>query len=619
VLSYYHQYSVSFGYSIVGGGSPPAPTTTYLSYGSSTSATITETGSSFWMDSGQSINISASFQVGVGERWISPVTSYPVSEATSITVTLYHQFALTFSYAVVGGGSGYSPPTLTYSTFGASTSVDLPQSPMAFWSDAGSSWAATNPLPGSSASERWETDQITSGTSLSPLASALSYYHQYPVVFAYSVTGGGTGYGNPSINFTQFGAKVSGIQGWADAGSAYSFTNPLPGSSSAERWYSGDSVGSIFVASSVNATYYHQYAFLLKYLVLGGGEYSSPLLNSSFLGTQISPSLSTSQVTYWLDSGSMWSVDSLLAGSNSTQRWTTNQASDGTVGSPVTEGFVYYRQFLSTFAYTVAGGGSPKTPLLTYISYGQPASVALSSQPESFWADSASQWVMPTLLPGSTHEERWIANSSATGKVAGPLTEDLVYVHQYYIDLLSNSVVGGSIRNVTQWYDVGARVTLNATASNGWRFMYWKGTGPGSYNGTEPAPLISVQSAANETAIFYAGLTLHPASNGFLTYSFGSTSGNVSAGSERTLYVPPGTNVTLKATPESFAYIFAGWGENAKGSAPETSLVVFGPQSASANFILDYADISVIAIAIPLIVVLSTYILAVRRWPHRQT
>ncbi len=615
-IAYYHQYSLSVGYTVVGGGSPPVPTVTYLLYGGSTSAAVTVTGSSFWMDSGQSFTVAATSLVGAGERWASPITSYPVSRAGSVTITLYHQYGLTLSYAVVGGGTGYAPPTLTYSPFGASASVAFPQSPTLFWSDAGSSWAATNPLPGSGPSERWETIQNAGGAATSSLTSVLSYYHQYPVVFVYSVIGGGTGYGSPSVDFSEFGVRVSGTQGWADAGSAYSFANPLPGSSSTERWYSGDSVGSISATSPVNATYYHQYAFLLGYSVIGGGGYGDPSLNSSYLGTFALQRLSIPQATYWLDSGSKWSVGSLLAGSDSTQRWSTNQASSGAVLSSVTNSFVYYQQFLSAFAYSVVGGGSPKAPLLTYTSYGQVVRVALSTPSNSFWIDSASRWEMPLLLPGSTHEERWITNSFATGTVAGPLSEDLAYIHQYYLDSRSNSVSGGSFADVTQWYSVGTRVTLNATASGGWRFIYWKGAGSGSYNGTQPVPSISVDGPANETAIFYAGLTLHPDANGYLTYSFGSVSGNASAGSERTVYLPPGTNVSLKATPGSFAYIFAAWAGDAKGGDPRISLVVLRPQSVSASFVLDYQDISVVAVAIPVVVILSTYILAVRRWPR---
>ena len=626
LFAYYHQYSVSVGYSVVGGGSPTAPTLTATQFGSAYMPSLTRSVTAYWLDSGQSWSVTNPLGgSGSTEQWDTSQTvsgtvssSSPTTAGGSLVFAYYHQYALTFSYAVVRGGSGYAPPTLNYSTFGASTSVALTQNPIVFWSDAGSSWTATNPLPGSSASERWQTNQTTNGASTNPATLALSYYHQYPVVFVYSVIGGGTGYGSPSVNFTQFGARVSGTQGWADAGSAYSFTNPLPGSSSTERWYSGDSVGSISATSPVNATYYHQYAFLLRYSVLGGGGYSGPSLNSSYLGASGLQRLSTSQVTYWLDSSKSWSLTNPLGGSGSSERWDTSQTVSGTVGGNVTTVFTYYNQYLYTLSYSITYGGSGySAPTLTSTQFGGSYTPTLTTGVTGYWLDNSATCSVTNPLSGSGSSERW-DTATACPTVSATQTVVFAYVHQYYVDSLSNSVLGGSIRNVTQWYNSGTRVILNATASDGWRFMYWKGVGSASYNGTESAPPISVDSPANETAIFYAGLTLHPDTNGYLTYSFGSVSGNVSAGSEYTVYVPPGTNVSLKATPESFAYVLAAWAGDAKGGDPETSLVILGPQSASASFVLDYADISVVVVAIPLVVVLSIFILAVRRWPRGQ-
>jgi hypothetical protein len=630
-VAYYHQYDVSVRYSVVGGGSPPGPTVAYLSYGSISSEAVAATGSSFWMDSGQSFTFSGS-QAGTGERWASPNTSYQVSGAGPFTITLYNQYALGLSYEVVGGGSGYLPPTLNYSSFDKPASVNLSTSTAVFWADAESGWSATNPLPGSGASERWQTDKATNGTSTGSALITLSYYNQYLMAFGYSVTDGETGYGSPSVSFTQFGSAyrsnlttTATTAYWLDSGQAWSVTKALGGSGPTERWATQTASGTVSETSPTKAggslvfTYYNQLALVYSYAIGGGGSPTAPGLSCTQFGGVNASSLTTSAATYWCDNTHTWTVSpNPLTGSSTTERWESSLTLTGTVVATVATVFTFYNQYSFTLSYSVTDGGSPKTPTLTATQFGSAYTPTLTTTATAYWLDSGQAWSVTNPLGGSTHEERWITNSSAMGTAAGPLSEDLAYLHQYYVDSGPTSVLGGSVRNVTQWYKSGTRVTLNATESDGWRFTYWKGAGSGSYNGTEPAPLMSIDGPANETAIFYAGLTIRSNTNGYVTYSFGSVSRNVSAGTASTVYVPPGTNVSLKATPGSFAYVFGTWAGATKGDNPETTLVVSGPQSVSASFALDYADIDVVAITIPLVVVLATYILAVRRWPRGQ-
>lgn len=114
----------------------------------------------------------ASYSLGAGQTLH---LSFPI---TKVPVTL--------SYSVVGGGSGYSPPILTYTSNGQVVTSVLGTTPTTFSVDTGSSWTITSTLLGSSSTERWSTLQAVSGTASSAQTINLVYYHQ----FYLSVTGG---------------------------------------------------------------------------------------------------------------------------------------------------------------------------------------------------------------------------------------------------------------------------------------------------------------------------------------------------------------------------------------------------------------------------------------------
>jgi len=112
---------------------------------------------------------------------------------------------LTVSYSVVGGGTGFTPPVLTYSSNGSKTTATLSTSATQYHVDQGSTWNVTAQLTGSSVSERWETDQSSTGVAKSAQSVNLVYYHQFLVNFAFSVSGGGSGYVPPALRTTRSG------------------------------------------------------------------------------------------------------------------------------------------------------------------------------------------------------------------------------------------------------------------------------------------------------------------------------------------------------------------------------------------------------------------------------
>lgn len=182
---------------------------------------------------------------------------------------------LTLSYSV-SGDSGYAAPTFSFKSNGFQQSVQLTTSPTIYAVDVGSSWSITNELTGSTSTERWITNQPVNGTASNQTIS-FHYYHQYLVIFNYSVIGGGAGYSLPNVNSTQFGSEIQPAlnqQIWIDVGSQYSYTNPLVGSTQTERWWVANSNTSETVTSSgsLNLVYNHQYFLTMQTLEQAGGS-----------------------------------------------------------------------------------------------------------------------------------------------------------------------------------------------------------------------------------------------------------------------------------------------------------------------------------------------------------
>jgi hypothetical protein len=94
----------------------------------------------------------------------------------------YHQYVMTLSYSIVGGGTP-TAPAFTASRFGASTGVTLTASATGYWFDGGSTWNVADPLGGSTATERWFTSQPVGGTVSSAQTVAFAYSHQFRVTF----------------------------------------------------------------------------------------------------------------------------------------------------------------------------------------------------------------------------------------------------------------------------------------------------------------------------------------------------------------------------------------------------------------------------------------------------
>ncbi|MDA4115563.1 MAG: hypothetical protein OK442_03275 [Thaumarchaeota archaeon] len=556
------------------------------------------------------------------ERWATGQSSFiDTSGGNQHTSTYYSQDLENFTYTLVGSTTAPSAPDLNYTGFGTNSTYPLTGKQSLVWLDSGSSWSAPAALAGSSSTERWESS-ITSGAATAGQTVALTYYHQFLITFGYSVVGGGTAYSSPTFQFTSFGAPSQGSQGWVDAGTAYSFTNPLGGSTSSERWLTPTPTAVASASGPANAVYFHQYAFVLTFTVSGGGTYDSPVLNFTALGRPGLAQVNATNTTFWIDSSAKWGVSALLPNSSPTERWVTKQTSSGTALAPFVDDLLYYHQYLGAFRYSILGaGGSPPVPNLNYSSLGAAILVPLvNGTARTYWIDSGSFWVPSSTVPG-IRGERWLSNVTGPIVADTPLVEDVQYAHQFYVEVGVSTPAGGQVANTNQWETQMSTVILNATAAQAWNFAYWQGATAFSYNGTTRLPTLSVLGPANETAIFFPGLTIITTSQGAVGYSYGTISGTVPPASTATIYPPPGRNVTLTAMPVTVSVKFNGWTGQVVGTQLPSELAyslqapisIESPAVVHATFSTDYTDIRTFAIASLGIFAAACFVFIVRR------
>lgn len=566
-----------------------------------------------WSDYGTQV-VMGQLKVSATERWATGQNTYTETTGGSQLISDYFSQVLeSFEYALVGSATAPSAPALSYTSFGAAAALPLIGSASSVWLDSGSTWTVPAAITGSTASERWEST-VTSGAATAGQSVSLTYYHQYYVDFASGVKGGGNAYSLPTVAYTAFGVGSKGpiSQVWVDSGSAFNYTDPLSGSTSVERWFSPVYAGTVSAAGTVNETYYHQFAFDLNFTVSGAGTYSNPRLTYFSLSVPGLEQVNATKTTFWVDAGSNWSITPLLPSSSATEQWVTKQTAGGTANAPLNEEFLYYHQFLATMHYTILDGGTPAAPSLNFTSLAVSKASPLNSTATSLWMDSGSAWAVPLVLTGG-HAERWLSNVTGAITVTAPFQMDVLYTHQYYVEVGVSTPAGGQVGNTDQWRDNGSQVILNATAAKAWSFEYWLGLTTTSYNGTTKLPTLTVSGPANETAVFYPGLTLYATSQGSLDYSFGSMVGSVPAGANTTVYPTPGGNVTLIAVPNTVSIMFSGWSGVISNNALKTSVAITSPGYIRASFATDYTDIRTFAVATLGVFLAACYVFIIRR------
>lgn len=479
-FSYYHQYLVNFGYNVTRGyGGSSGPTVSYTSSGSATSTSVPNT---VWVDSGSSFYYPTQLPgSSAGERWIiasSATGTGTISASSTVTVSYNHEFLLSSSYSIVGGGTP-GAPTVSSQVLGAAVSVTLSTSGQQTWLDAGANYSFSPSLSGSGATERWlgvVVVQTTSGQALAmvyngtvntPVSIAPIYYHQFLVNATFGFFGGNaSGLTAPTFSYQYFGSKYavnSTASLWVDAGTTYTVPETVccTASPATMRWHLYNSTtGTISSSTLISSDYFFQYFESFAFSVAGQGPGTSsgvPTLVYVAGGNSQHLSLATAAETFWADANSTYSASSTIPGSTSSERWFAPSA-NGTAGPPQgTVTISYTQQYLITVlggpASQWAEAGANSTINIPEV-FGR--SQGTGSRVVSYHVDSG-----PTVT--ISHPALVL---SIPFSVEGPHTVSVQSVTQFEVSL-DKGASGGlafittpTVPGDSPWYDGGASVTV---------------------------------------------------------------------------------------------------------------------------------------------------------------
>jgi hypothetical protein len=498
---YYHQYLMVFDYSINGGGNPGAPSVNYSAFGFKQIPLTAGPNQPTWADARSSYSYSPNPLSGSNtvERWqASSVPSGTVSSSKTIRPVYYHQRILTLAYKIIGSGSP-SPPSFRAAVFGSTSSLTLTISPTSYWFDSGASWTEVGTL-GSTPTERWSTGQPISGRITSTMTMLFNYYHQYYVTLNYTVSGG-AGYSPPSVIIASFGTAISTNSNsnvWLDAGSSYSYQNPLTGSSTSERWCTSTPNGDIEAPGTISIPYHHQFDVIFSFTILYGGEPTPPSIEYVSFGTSSTEEATSADASTWADANTVYTYPLTLLGSSDSERWLITSLTSDKITSSLRISPTYLHQYFLKI--------EPNQPL------------AGSASQSSGWLNSTSHvTISPTAAEGWRFEG-WAGSgegsytgplANVTLNVSAPITETMIFYPGLKINVNGNGYVTYTLKSsnttvdalsiTTVYLPIGTEVVLSENP-NSFLFSFINWTG--EVNSTSTFVLLTINKPLSEQANF---------------------------------------------------------------------------------------------------------------------
>ena len=348
----------------------------------------------------------------------------------------------------------------------------------------------------------WVAAEYGTSTGWSTFIAAMAETVQLTV--AYSVQGGGSGYLPPTLTYERGGQSVSVPLTTApadftvDAGSAWSVTAVLGGSSGTERWATDETVSGFATSTAALAFHYsHQFSASFAYRVSGGGSgYAAPSVSYDQFALPLS---NRANVTDWVDADSSYSFPSSLGGSNAAERWQADaQDLIGTVGAAGVIEVVYRHQAFLT--WSVQGPAESSISLASGW-YDVGAALTPTATPAFGWA--VGEWV--GTGPGAYSG----AQASPTIVVVGPVTSGAGGSVLYSYGGAGGIVSAGSSR--TLYVPVGTIVTILARPSSTYTFVRWTGAASGNRSSVNVTVAGPAQVAADFSLSASAALGLYSA------------------------------------------------------------------------------------------------------------
>jgi len=228
--TYYHQYLQTLSYTVVGVGSPTAPTATGTALGVAYVPSLTTSATPYWFDALGSITFSTS-AIGPGEQWGPIPASISATSAHTQIVSMYHQYQVTFSQSGLDSSTA-SGTVLTVN----GTNVAYSSLPYTVWVNSGDRlvYAYNATVASTTVGKQFVVGTVSPVSPLVGISSAqtvtASYTTQYQLTM---VTNLGTT--TPAVGNT-----------WYNAGSTVtiSATAPTPGAGERYVWNGWTGIGS---------------------------------------------------------------------------------------------------------------------------------------------------------------------------------------------------------------------------------------------------------------------------------------------------------------------------------------------------------------------------------------
>jgi hypothetical protein len=267
---------------------------------------------------------------------------------------------------------------------------------------------------------------------------------------------------------------------------------------------------------------------------------------------------------------------------------TSAQSTLLTLTSPMRLSVSFVKTVTISVSYSFEQESPGVKPMVSYKLGLSNITLVLSSTTTQITVNEGSVVKVEQAIYSSNSGERWYTNTSSFLATQGERV-NLVYVHQFYVEVDTNSPFAGNVSPSSAWFDAGTQLTLSATPSNGWKFVRWS-------SGTST---LIVNSPIKVVAIFYAKVTLNVGFGGSVSYADGNITGSVSG--TKTIYLPPNTKLSLNANP-TILFSFNGWGGALSGGSSQT-LLVNGPMNVRASFAPNYLELALIGVAVTAVVI----------------
>jgi hypothetical protein len=288
-------------------------------------------------------------------------------------------------------------------------------------------------------------------------------------------------------------------------------TTPQTGGSAQYSWSSWSDGGAIShtVSPAVATTYTANFTATQYYLTMNAGT-----------GGSVSP------VSGWYNAGTNLNISATPSGGFTFSGWTgsgtgsysgANNPASISMNGPITE----TANFNGGIFVTVQTSPAGRTFSVDGTSY---------SSPQVFnWAPYASHTIATTTPQSGGAGTQYVWSSWSDGGAllhyVAPATDTTYtanFTTQYYLTMNAGS--GGSVSPASGWQNSGASVGITATASNGFAFSSWTGTGSGSYSGGANPSSVTMNAAISQTATFLVS------SEQVQSLSFVQQPGNVNQG-----------------------------------------------------------------------------------------